>query len=413
MALPYKKGSNGPEIRAWQDWAYSYAKSYADLIGTKDAYYGLGEVAFTAEMQRRLGLPQTGIFDTATAVRVGFRPGGVTPTVPVSVNPKAWLYSAPGSGAPWNIGPSFEVGEWCKNNLGINHQPLGFAIGGYLGLMGGDPSFSYNDVIYDQYKSLEFCLDHNPDIADPNLELWFTGYSQSADGMEDALEILFGDGGFVIPKTGEVAGPGKYRHLRERIRYVVNFGNPSRQKGTDGGAPGYFPVGWGIARKVRPQWMSTKVVSVTNNGDFYACVDDSIRPVFYGEIVTADTELPFFVHIMIVAMEVIANFVPIIGGILGPFAPAIVAGIAGIGQLAPLLGGLMGQASTSHEAVDQQLIQLFTVQGLIKSLPDLIKLIAGLQGLMIHGEYHLPKPEFNGRSGIQVGCDIVRNVYHR
>lgn len=416
MALPYRKGSNGPEIRAWQDWAYTAYKSYAPLIGAKDAYYGLGEAAFTAEMQRRLGLPQTGVFDVATAARSGFKPGGVAPTVPAGVNPKAWIYSAPGSGADWMVGPSFEVGEWCKNALGLRHQPLAFQKGGYLGLMGGDSTFSYNDVIYDQYKSLEYNLDHNPDIADPKLELWFTGYSQSADGMEDALEILFGDGGFVIPKTGETAGPGKYRHLRDKIRYVLNFGNPSRQKGTDGGAPGYFPAGFGIARKARPGWLQTKAVSITNNGDFYACVPetDNIRPTFYGEIVEADTDLPYFVHLLNVAMPVILNTIPIFGGLLGPFAPIVLAGMTGLNAFLPMLTGLVTQSQQSHfnTEIDRKITELLSVQGLLSNIPALIGLIGALPGLQAHGEYHLPKAEFGGRTGIQVGCDIVRNFYH-
>jgi hypothetical protein len=54
-----------------------------------------------------------------------------------------WCYSAPGSGVPWWVGPPFDLGEWCKATLNLNHQPVGYDIGGYLGFMGGDPSLSY------------------------------------------------------------------------------------------------------------------------------------------------------------------------------------------------------------------------------------------------------------------------------
>ena len=37
-----------------------------------------------------------------------------------------------------------------------------------------------------------------------------------------------------------------------------------------------------------------------------------------------------------------------------------------------------------------------------------IALVGALPGLQAHGEYHVPKPEFGGRTGIQVGCDLVR-----
>jgi hypothetical protein len=104
MALPFKLGSNGPEIRAWQDWAYANYPSYADLIGTKDAYYGLGEKAFTTEMQRRLKLPQTGVFDEFTAARVGYKGAKVpAPTERSGSTPR------PG-GADWWLGPSHDLG---------------------------------------------------------------------------------------------------------------------------------------------------------------------------------------------------------------------------------------------------------------------------------------------------------------
>lgn len=371
MSLPYKKGSSGPEIRAWQDWAYKAYPSYADLIGPKDAYYGLGEAAFTSEMQRRLGLPQTGVFDEFTAARAGYK--GVKP----AARRKIWIYTAPGSGADWWLGPSFDLGERCKNVLHLNHQPLAFQKGGYLGLMGGDPGFSYNEVTYDQYKSLEYNLDHNPDINDSELELWFSGYSQSADGMEDALEVLFGDGGFVHPgdPTHTPTGPGKYRHLRGRINGLVQFGNPST-KGT------------GIANKVRPPWLDALVRNVNYPNDFYAVAPDEIRRNFYHIIVQADMSLPFFVHVLKIAGPIILQTIPIFGGFLGPLAPLAIAGIAGLNAFLPLLTGLTGQAqSAGDEEVDRKLIEMLSITGLLSNIPALIGLIAALPGLQAHGGY--------------------------
>src|SRR4051794_32067961 len=97
-----------------------------------------------------------------------------------------WGYSAPGSGVPWWIGPPFDLGEWCKNVLNLNHQPLGYDIGGYLGLMGGDPKNSYNDIIAQEDAELEKQLDRCPDINNPDVEFWFYCYSQSAEGMKKA-----------------------------------------------------------------------------------------------------------------------------------------------------------------------------------------------------------------------------------
>jgi hypothetical protein len=374
VSLPYKKGSSGPEIRAWQDWAYTHYKSYAGLIGAKDGYYGLGEVAFTTEMQRRLGLPQTGVFDLQTAQRVGFK--GVPPAPAYR---KIWIYTAPGSGADWWLGPSFDLGNRCKDVLDLNHQPLSFAKGGYLGFLGGDPSFSYNEVTYDEYKSLEYNLDHNPDINDPAVELWFSGYSQSADGMEDALEILFGDGGFVHPgdPTRTPSAPGKYRHLRDRINGVVQFGNPST-KGT------------GIARKVRPAWLDAKVRNVNYDNDFYAVVpeSDKIRPPMYAIIVEAEMQLPFFVHVLRLAARIIPEWLGVLGGAFGPFSQLIIAGMAGLNVGMPLLGSMFGMAGgTGDTKVDDDLYNLLKPTGVLSNIPGIIGLIAALPGLQAHGGY--------------------------
>ncbi len=402
--LPLKSGSSdarGDDVSHWQRWGKQYASAYGDLMGPVDGYYGNGDAAFTREMQRRLGLPQTGVFDELTASRVGY--GG---TVAPRPRRKIWLYSSPGSGADWNVGPSFALGEWCKDVLKINHQPLSFQKGGYLGLLGGDAKFSYNEVTYDQYKSLEYCLDHNPDINDPNLELWFSGYSQSADGMEDALEILFGDGGFIHPgdPTRTPSPPGKYRHLRDRINGVVQFGNPST------------PV-TGIARKARPAWLAKLVRNVNARNDFYAVAPDNIRPAFYAIIVQAELELPFFVHVLRIAVPIITDWataaLPIIGPLLGGFGPTaqmglgMISGLQGMGQN-PLFGNLMGQAGSSRDTkVDDDLRRLLSPTGVLQNIPGLISLVAALPGLQAHGEYHLPKPEFGGRDGIAVAYDII------
>ena len=366
--LPLKLGSsdaNGSDVSHWQRWAKGYAKSYADLMGPVDGYYGNSDAAFTKEMQRRLGMPQTGIFDEPTAARVGY--GGTS----AGTRRKIWIYTAPGSGAPWHLGPSFALGEWCKDVLKLNHQPIGYPIGGYLGLMGGDPGLSYNEVIHAQGMELERLLDTNPDINDPALELWFSGYSQSADGMEDAVVRLFGD-------------EGKYAHLRPRINGLLQFGNPSKEK-------------TGIARKVRPQWLYALVRNITTKGDFYAEATDSIRPLFYAEIVRAETSMSFAGHIAKIVVPVLLN---LFGSLLG------------LGAVINTTGGALGAAMADadqheHEDVDRKLIELLSIKGVLSNIPALIQLIAALPGIVSHGEYHLPKPEFQGRTGIQVAQDAI------
>lgn len=424
--FPLKLGSQGPDVLALDIAAVKRYKSYAFEIDgltplKPDSYYGRGEQSFATQWQTRMGRPVTGQISEDELNYI----------VHDTPFPKhlagTWFYSSPGSGAAFDVGPSFEVGVYAENTYGIRHQPVSFQEGGYLGLLGGDPTYSYNDVIYDQYQSILWLLDNNPDvqatmalinggmspaaaIAQTRLRKVYSGYSQSADGLEDALEILFGDGGFTIPKTGEVTGPGKYRAIRGAIRRVIQFGNPSRQQNAPmSGVVGWNPDGWGISRKIRPDWMRPLTVSITNPNDFYAAVpaDEKIRPLFYDEIVEASTGLPYFVHLLNVAVPIIMEDIPVVGGLLGPFAPIVVAGMAGLNAFLPLLTGLMSQMSTGGDAydktIDAQITQLLSVQGVISQIPELITMVGDLPGLQNHGMYDSPFAELGGLSGEQVG----------
>lgn len=370
--MELKINSQGPEVVAFQKWFQRYASSYAPAV---DGYIGTPDVIAIKELQRRLGLVQDGIFGDRTAAAVGYK-WVTTPVVPVRSRRPIWIYTAPGSGANWDQGPSFQLGERCKNILNLNHQPLYFQKGGYLGFMGGDPKFSYNEVIQDQYLSLASCLLNNPDVqvalgirkknpsARVDVELWFSGYSQSADGMEEALVKLFGDG-------------GPYELLRDRINGVIQFGNPST-------------IGTGIARKVRPEWLYRLVRNINYDNDFYAIAPDNIRPAFYKVIVEAEMELPFFVHVLQIAVPIILNnVIPVFGGMFGPLSQMAVAAAAGLGGgQANLLGQLMGQAGVGQDAhLHQDLVDMLSITGLITNIPGMIQLVGALPGLQAHGGY--------------------------
>lgn len=428
-----KRGSQGAEVGRWFDYfagtatRKGWAASYSFLLGKRDLYYGADEESFTRELQRRLGVPQTGRFGDLEASRTGYRWTG-TSAPPVVERRKIWIFTAPGSGADFTVGPSWQLGRMLeglefnepgRQSLHINHQPLKFEKGGYLGFLGGNPEFSYVEVTFSQLKSLENCLDTNPDVQEAlrlleagtpverlELELWFSGYSQSADGMEDALEVLFGDGGFVHPgdKTRTPAAPGKYRALRSRINGVVQFGNPSKER-------------TGIAGKRRPAWLAPLVRNVTATNDFYAEAPDEIRRAFYAIIIQAELELPFFVHVLRIALPIIlawaATVIPFIGPLLGGFGPMVqlalgmISGLQGVSQ-SPLMGNMLGQADTGIDRdIDGRLLALLSPTGVLQNIPGLIALLAALPGLQAHGEYHLPKPEWGGRTGFQVGYDIV------
>lgn len=345
-----------------------------------------------------------GVFDPVMKVQLEIvQRGAPLPPTPIA-HRKIYFYSAPGSGADFNIGPSWDVGEYARNILNINHIPLQFPKGGYLGLMGGDPGLSYVDVITAEDEDLAQQLSVNPDIDDPELELWFSGYSQSADGMKRSILRLFGSG-------------GKFEHLRSRINGLVLFGDPSRQPGPAriSSIPALYrnPPGWGISRLLVPDWLNAITYSITTEGpsgpDMYACTagdnvppdDETLLPLFYEWFVQAETELPFVGFSASIIIPALTSYLGIVGLFVGP----AVAGLAGISlEFAGMLVNSYGGKSADPEKVAfLKANVLISPQGVTR----VIKTLASLPGIQTHGEYHLPKPEFGGRTGIQVGCDIL------
>lgn len=396
-----KIGYQGPLYNRWYDWATKKYASYAFLLGARDGYFGGQEAAFVRELQRRLGIVQDGVFGDRTAAAAGYAwPGASAPPV-VQPRRPIWLYSAPGSGAPYWLGPSHDLGEMVagkafngpgRGSLAINHQPVGYPIGGYLGLMGGDPGLSYLDVINAQKVELARLLRENPDVQHAmaarqrgpvpvDVELWFSGYSQSADGMLEAVLALFGDG-------------GEFSLIRDRINSLLLFGNPAT-------------LGTGIARKTFPAWLNTLTRNINVQNDFYAVAKDKIRPLFYEWFIQAETELPFVVYSAQIVLPAIANAIPIVGPLLGPLFPVALALQVGMSSIIPLLTQVTGGVNGAATKPNPRLVELLSVQGLLTSLPDLMGLIAALPGLQAHGAYHLPIAEFGGLTGPQVAYDAI------
>lgn len=424
--LPLRPGSSdarGDEVTHWQKWAKKYAPAYGDLMGPVDGYYGNSDAAFTREMQRRLGLPQTGWFDAQTAARVGYKGRSDGPAPATRVLDTHYL-SSPGSGADYWVGPSHTVGEWLKNDFGVQHWPLGYPKGGYLGLMGGDPTFSYLDVI--GFEDKEFERRIRVDILAKYLgyvpagritaeqvaklprlfRLLASGYSQSADGILRAILRLFGDG-------------GDFELLRPFLKGVLTFGNPARQAGVL--KNGRNPKGSGIAGIVLPPWLAALVYDVITEGptgpDFYACCTNAIAREAYQVVVQAETSVPFLVYCVKIAVPAIVNIAaPFLAGLpfgqlLGNFlVPGILATQAQmpLGQVTNLLGAAGGQYTNVEPP--PALIQRLSIAGLLQSLPELIGLLIALPGIQTHGEYHLPKPEFGGYTGEQEGHRLMRSL---
>ena len=393
--MTLKLGDRNETVRRWRQVMNAmYGGLYTRLHGplpTDTDLFGPRAVEWQKEYESRTGQEQDGIVSDEDLERLKL----VVPHRPI------WCFSAPGSGAPWWLGPPFDLGEWCKRVLNLNHQPIGYPIGGYLGLMGGDPSFSYIDVVNALTDELDRLISVNPDRDDPNFEIWLFGYSQSADALKQAAVKLFGDG-------------GRYQNLRPRINGLVLFGDPARKPGPT--KVGNNPPGSGIARTVTfPKWLEDLTWDIVNESptpDFYACVTDKIRPLFYEWFIRAETELPFVIYsaqIIIPAMlNLVAPFLsalPGLSGLASPLAVPLLAQASGVP--AAMMSGLIGGVLSSKEKPNPELVEFLSVQGILTSLPDLIALLGALPGIGVHGDYYAPKPEFGGRSGIQVGCDIV------
>lgn len=429
-APPSKVGDSDPNIvLAKQKLAkYSYGKPAND--GTPFYTAAFGDALTEYQRRRNAEIDQgkypgpkmtaPGVFDYATKVQLEIVPragGGANPPPPALVT-NTHFVSSPGSGADWWVGPAFEVGERLKAR-GVRHWPLGYPKGGYLGLMGGDSRQSYIDTIHledveNERRIREDILPQyglrllptEPIDADQvaqlprDFRLLLSGYSQSADGIIRSAARLFGDGGI-------------FELLRPNLKGVLAFGNPARQ----GGATRYgrTPRGNGISGYIAAPWLAARIIDVVTETptapDFYACCTSPIARMVYEVVIHAETELPFVVYLAKIAVPALLNLLT--GGLFG--------GIGGAGlsiAAVPLLAGvthmdgaaltpIVNMALGGGDDPPPELIRLLSAQGLLTSLPELIGLLIALPGIQTHGEYHLPKPEFGGRTGIDVGYDLV------
>lgn len=353
-----------------------------------------------------------GVYDWTVKTAVGVLKRSTPAPPPVFMHRPIYLFSAPGSGANNLVGPGNDVGVWAENVLKINHRRLNFPIGGYLGLMGGDPRLSYNEVIAAEAADLELQIEQSlrAEGLDPNnpatwtgttWEAWFAAYSQSADGMKRAVAKLFGDG-------------GRFEKLRSRINGLLLFGDPSRRRGPvnrGAGVEGYNPRGWGIARYEGPAWLEAVTYSITTDGDMYACAgDDTLLAGFYRWFVLAETELSFVAFSAGIVIPAITSYLgiigPLFGGMFGDAGAQIVSAQTGVTP--SFLSKVLGSGALDDPYV-VQLRNDLSAKGMLSigGITKLFKTLAALPGVQTHGEYWTPKPEFGGRTGIQVACDIM------
>jgi hypothetical protein len=422
-APPSKPGDSDPLIGAAKHKLrnYKYGRDNLATDDTTNQYtnrFGaaLRAYAVAVNEQIRKGIRKgpyvnvNGVFDWTVKTQLGFLAPAPAPTPKPPAHRPIYYFSAPGSGATNTVGPANDVGVWAQDVLNINHIRLTFRMGGYLGLLGGDPGLSYIEVIADEAADLERQIENalraegmdadNPDTwLNTTIEFWFGAYSQSADGMKKAIARQFGDG-------------GRFEKLRSRINGLILFGDPSRQPGpVKGQSAGYSPPGWGIARYLAPKWLEAISYSITTNGDMYACTaDDTLLPGFYRWFIEAETSLSFVEFSAGIVIPAIASYLgivgPLLGGLFGGAGAAIISGATGVGL--PFLTQMLNSGAVEDPYItklrnDLSAKGLLTIGGITK----LFKTLAALPGIDTHGRYWEPRPEFGGRTGIQVGCEIM------
>lgn len=386
-----------------------YTDTYTDAFGAALNGYALAVNEQVRRGQRKPPyVTAGGVFDWTVKAQMGFLSPPAPPPAP-GYRP-IYFFSAPGSGANNLVGPSSDVGNFVSDGwtqprraLHINHWRLNYPVGGYLGLMGGDPGLSYLEVIGAEGADLEVQIQLAIDEAGRHgmlhaIEFWFSSYSQGADGMKKAVVRLFGDG-------------GRYAYLRGRINGLILFGDPSRAPGpvkAGAGIAGYNPRGYGIARYDSPQWVDDLTWSITTDGDMYACAeDDTLLPGFYDWFVRAELDMSFIMFsagIIIPAMVSNLGVFGGLGGLFGGLATTLLSQQSGVGV--GFLDSIIGTGVTTDPVLDQfraQLGNMLSVGGITR----LFKTLAALPGVQTHGMYFDPRPEFGGRSGVDVGYDIV------
>ena len=114
-------GDVDPKVTAIQKFLASHFKSYAgNLVAT--GTYDQATADAVSEMQRRYGLPVTGIFDYASQVKSHF-------ITPAPAAPHALFFSVEGHMSDMWHGPVADTGTILEQEGRVRHQPIGYQNG--------------------------------------------------------------------------------------------------------------------------------------------------------------------------------------------------------------------------------------------------------------------------------------------
>jgi hypothetical protein len=236
---------------------------------------------------------------------------------------------------------------------------------------------------------------------DPN-----TSYNESVDiGVTRGISMLLND----IPGTYDLVGYSQGAEVVIRIadtmlelgrppRRIVTFGSPCRAPGRT--KVGNNPPGSGISRFYTPTELRNRTTDIVRDkGEMYGnAEEDTLLPEFYSLFTKAELSLPFGLALF----RVLGTAIPLLG----------LAGGGG-GTLLGMFGGLFGgKSNTLPEVIGQvgAAEQEVDIMEILTDIPGVLKtavVVGEFMTTQAHTSYHLPAPEFGGRTGIQVAIDAL------
>lgn len=217
---------------------FGWARGWSPTFTAESPEFDATLEAVTVEMQRRYGLPMTGVWDWRTQVTSGF----YVPAKPKPVRPL--LFTVCGTGVPWWVGPDADTGRAVEDRY--RWQPIGYPARPFPMGQSVDDGCAEFVVQAERWR---------PDIERAGAAM--VGYSQGA---------------IVCTRVWErEIQSGRLSWMRPHVKAAVMFGNPMREAGRAvGDANGVAPDNdsHGIADELQtdtPGWW----LSVAHKGDIY------------------------------------------------------------------------------------------------------------------------------------------------
>jgi hypothetical protein len=229
-------GDISPEIRKIKTFMRKKFRSYAGHLADTDVY-DQQMVEAVMEMQRRYGLPPTGIIGASLKEKMGYW----KPPPPPDNRPV--LFTVCGTGVPWWVGPDADVARAVEHKW--RWQPVGYPATPFP--MNGSVKLGRGELKH---------------LININLGPFaLCGFSQGA--------IVCGQ----VYKHDLLDPAGDLHDRLPDLKRALMFGNPMRQKGVVAEWIGNKPTGRGISNdriENTPAWWK----EATNKGDIYGDTPD-------------------------------------------------------------------------------------------------------------------------------------------